>query len=293
MAMRASASHPRTQPHRRQRRGGWSRSQWAAALVGLALGGALAYGYESYLRAGDVSPDSQYGYVFAILGTLMLILVGVGYVLRKRLWRGRFGLLHTALSWHVVGGILALALILAHSAGNFHPRTGSYALYSLIALVISGIIGKQLDKIAPRLAARAALKTLTADGEERLDALVTTLPHKRQRRHERSRPLSQQTRQTTSSIPWDLAYYDLSALPEEIPALLHQQHSGHAHPASPAIEGALASEAVTLRQQMGMERLCLHLIRVWRYLHTALSVVTLALILWHLEFAATLLLTAR
>jgi hypothetical protein len=293
MAMRASASHPRTQPHRRQRLGGWSRSQWAAALVGLALGGALAYGYESYLRAGDVSPDSQYGYVFAILGTLMLILVGVGYVLRKRLWRGRFGLLHTALSWHVVGGILALALILAHSAGNFHPRTGSYALYSLIALVISGIIGKQLDKIAPRLAARAALKTLTADGEERLDALVTTLPHKRQRRHERSRPLSQQTRQTTSSIPWDLAYYDLSALPEEIPALLHQQHSGHAHPASPAIEGALASEAVTLRQQMGMERLCLHLIRVWRYLHTALSVVTLALILWHLEFAATLLLAAR
>ncbi len=62
------------------------------------------------------------------------------------LWRGRFGLLHTALSWHVVGGILALALILAHSAGNYHPRTGSYALYSLIALVVSGIIGKQLDR---------------------------------------------------------------------------------------------------------------------------------------------------
>jgi hypothetical protein len=44
---------------------------------------------------------------------------------------------------------------------------------------------------------------------------------------------------------------------------------------------------------MGMERLCLHLIRVWRYLHTALSVLTLILILWHLEFAATLLLAAR
>jgi len=293
MAMRTGASHPRTQLQRRQRLGGWSRSQWAAALVGLALGGALAFGYVSYLREGDVSPDSQYGYIFAILGTLLLVVVGAGYVLRKRLWRRRFGLLHTALSWHVVGGILALALILAHSAGNFHPRTGSYALYSLIALVVSGIIGKQLDKIAPRLAARAALKTLTADGEERLDALVTTLTWRRQRRHERSRPLSQPTRQTTSSVPWDLAYYDLSAPPEEIPALLHQQHSGHARPASPAMEGALASEAVTIRQQIGMERLCLHLIRAWRYLHTALSVVTLALILWHLEFAATLLLAAR
>jgi hypothetical protein len=63
--------------------------------------------------------------------------------------------------------------------------------------------------------------------------------------------------------------------------------------ASPAVEGALASEATMIRQEMGMERLCLHLIRVWRYLHTVLSVVTLALILWHLEFAATLLLAAR
>ncbi len=296
MAMRAGASHGRTQPqrsHQRQRSGGWSRSQWAATLVGLALGGVLAYGYVTYLLGGDVAPDSGTGYIFAILGTLLLVIVGAGYVLRKRLWRGRFGLLHTALSWHVVGGILALALILAHSAGNYHPRTGSYALYSLIALVVSGIIGKQLDKIAPRLAARAALKTLTADGEERLDALVTTLTWKRQRRRERSRSISQQTRQAASSAPWDLAYYDLSAPPEEIPALLHQQHRGHARAASPAMEGALASEAVTIRQQIGMERLCLHLIRVWRYLHTALSVVTLALILWHLEFAATLLLASH
>jgi hypothetical protein len=281
------------QPHGRQRLGGWSRSQWAAALVGLALGGALAYGYVTYLRQGDVSPDSRTGYIFAILGTLLLVIVGAGYALRKRLWRGRVGLLHTALSWHVVGGILALALIFAHSAGNFHPRTGSYALYSLIALVVSGIIGKQLDKIAPRLAARAALKTLTADGEERLDALVSTLPRKRQRRRERSRSISPLTQHAASSAPWDLAYYDLSAPPEEIPALLHQQRSGYARAASPAMEGALASEAITIRQQMGMERLCLHLIRIWRYLHTALSVVTLALILWHLEFAATLLLAAR
>jgi hypothetical protein len=263
--------------------------------VGLALGGALAYGYVTYLRGGDVAPDSQTGYIFAVLGTLLLIVVGAGYALRKRLWRGRFGLLHTALSWHVVGGILALALIFAHSAGNFHPRTGSYALYSLIALVVSGIIGKQLDRIAPRLAARAALKTLTFEGEERLDALVSTLPHKRQRRRERSRPISQQTRQAASSAPWDLAYYDLSVPHEEIPALLHQQHraSGSARAASPGVAGALASEAVAIRQEMGMERLCLHLIRVWRYLHTTLSVLTLALILWHLEFAATLLLAAR
>ena len=60
-----------------------------------------------------------------------------------------------------------------------------------------------------------------------------------------------------------------------------------------AATSALASESSEIRQAIGIERLCLRLIRVWRYLHTALSVLTLALILWHLEFAATLLLAAR
>jgi hypothetical protein len=301
MAMRAGTSPertrprrwPRRRPRRRPRLGGWSRSQWQATLVGLLLGGGLAYGFVTYLRDGDVAPDSRYGYIFAILGTLLLAVVGAGYLLRKRVWRGRFGLLHAALSWHIVGGILGLALILAHSAGNFHPRTGAYALCSLVALVVSGIIGKQLDRIAPRLAARAAPRSLTADGEERLDALVSTLTVKRLRRRERTRPASHD-QQRASSIPWDLAYYDLSATPDEIPTLLHpHHHRSSGSPVPPSTDEALVSEAVAIRQEIGIERLCLHLIRVWRYVHTALSVLTLALILWHLEFAVTLLLAAR
>lgn len=290
MAIRAGSSPRRAQPRHDARRGGWSGGRWVLALVGLLLGGGLAVIYVEYLRGDDVAPDSGYGYIFAILGTLLLAFVGVGYVLRKRLWRGRFGLLHTALSWHIVGGMLGLALILAHSVGNFHPRTGSYALYSLVALVISGIIGKQLDRIAPRLAARAALKTLTADGEERLETLVSTLAVKRPPRRERSRAARQST---ASSVPWDLAYYDLNATSDEIPTLLRGQFSGSGRAAPSAVESALASDARTIRRAIGFERLCLHLIRVWRYLHTALSVLTLALILWHLEFAATLLLAAR
>lgn len=294
MALRASASSERAQRPYRRRLGGWSRSQWWAAVMALLLGGGLAYGYLTYLRGGDVSPDSFYGYLFAIGGTVLLALTGIGYVLRKRLLRRRFGLLHVALSWHVVGGLLGLGLILAHSVGNFHPRTGTYALYSLIALVISGIIGKQLDRLAPRLAARAALRTLTAEGEERLDTLVDTLAMKRLPRGERQRTARQQVaKHTSSSVPWDLAYYDLSASPDQIPALLHGRgKSSEARPRSSS-SGDLASEAVAIRTAMGVERLCLSLIRVWRYLHTALSILTLGLILWHLEFAATLLLAAR
>jgi hypothetical protein len=195
----------------------------------------------------------------------------------------------------MVGGLLAFLLILMHAAGNFHPRTGTYALCSLTALVVSGIIGKQLDRIAPRLAARAALKTLTSDGEERLEALVGTL----ERRRETRRALAIRRKRATELDgtgagwePWDLAYYTLDARAEEIPSLLQQTRPTSPYP-PPTGTTALASESSEIRRAIGMELFYLRLIRVWRYLHIALSWLTLILILWHLEYAVTLLLGAR
>jgi hypothetical protein len=274
---------------------GWSRSQKLAAAAGLFAGSGLVYVYACYLHSGDVSPDSQHGYVFAIAGTALLVLVGLGYTLRKRLRRARHGLLHAALSWHMVGGLLALLLILMHSAGNFHLRTGTYALCSLIALVVSGIIGKQLDRIAPRLAARAALKTLTSDGEERLEALVGALDRRRETRQAlvtRHKQAGEQGATSTVWEPWDLAYYTLDARAEEIPSLLHHRHPGDAYP-PPTGTAALAVESDEIRRAIGMELFYLRLIHVWRHFHTALCWLTLVLILWHLEYVVTLLISAR
>jgi hypothetical protein len=54
-----------------------------------------------------------------------------------------------------------------------------------------------------------------------------------------------------------------------------------------------ASLSKELRQAIGLEKFLLRLIRIWRYLHIMLSGLTLILILWHLEYAATLLLSSR
>lgn len=285
-----------------RRESGWLGGRASVTLVSLVAGAGLAYLYTAYLGSSDVSPDSVYGYAFAIAGTALLALVGVGYVLRKRLHRNWSGLLHTALTWHIVGGLLGFALILMHAAGNFHPRTGTYALYGLIALVVSGIIGKQLDRIAPRLAARAALSTLSSDGEERLEALVGAL---RDTRHRHGEKPKEEQPPTHTGAPWDLAYFDLGAQPDDIPILLTQsgravrggarrmEGSAAASSAHAAPRGVMATESVVIRLAMGRERFYLRLIRVWRWLHTVLSVVTLGLILWHLEYAAVLLWNAR
>jgi hypothetical protein len=212
----------------------------------------------------------------------------------------RFGLLHTALTWHIIGGLLALALIVMHAAGNFHPRTGTYALCSLIALVVSGIIGKQLDRVAPRLAARVALRTVTREGEERLEALVGALNTKQRQirridslRRDRHRKSPDEHEVSIPPWePWDLAYYDLDASADEIPSLLHRPSSSTVHPTLGGT-GMQASLSEELRQAIGLEKFFLRLIRIWRYLHITLSGLTLILILWHLEYAATLLFNAR
>ena len=305
MAVRATPSPGAQQvPRAPQAGAGWWRRQSTTALTSLVIGGGLAYIYATYLRSDDVSPDSIYGYGFAIAGTLLLVLVGAGYALRKRRRRNWSGLLHTALTWHVVGGLFGLLLILMHAAGNFHPRTGTYALWGLIALVVSGIIGRQLDRVAPRLAARAALATLTTDGEERLEVLVDALHVKRRsRRDKRSRPLQE----ADTSIPWDLAYYDLGAQANEIPTLLKQGATGGprrmtgrpgdaadvAAGATATAKSALVSESAHIRRAIGRERLFLQLVRAWRWVHTLISLVTLGLILWHLEYAAVLLMNAH
>jgi hypothetical protein len=287
-----------------------SGAQWASLWLCLLAGIGLAYLYTMYLQSNDVAPDSMYGYGFAITGTAMLLLVGAGYALRKRLGQRWPGRLHTFLAWHMSGGLLGLVLILMHSAGNFNPRSGTYALYGLIALVISGIIGRVLDRFSPRLAAKAALRALSASGEERLDDLEDELAAIADDAHARRQALQEEGSRGT---PWDLAYYDLDPEVDEISTLLRRGVHGETNrilnlkqlsgPLSVPREqrftpqrqstGALARQAADIQRALGREHFHLQVVRVWRRLHILISLVALGLLIWHLEYAATLLLGAK
>ncbi len=280
---------------------GWrlSRAQRVAALITLLAGGGLAYLYYVwYLHSDDVSPDSVYGYGFAIAGTVLLLLVGIGYVMRKR-WRRQWSRrLHTMLAWHMVGAVLGLVLILMHASGNFNPRSGTYALYGLFALIVSGIIGRVLDRLCPLLAARAALQVLTTSGEERLDDLErqlgAMLSPERSRRPARPRP-------RLSGIPWDMGYYDLDPDVEKIPSLVGMGTGRAADAAPTALRDVshagdrglspreVKRQARAIQSAMAREQFFIQLVRTWRLVHTVISLVFLGLLIWHIEYAVTLL----
>lgn len=148
----------------------FSRAERRAAIVGLALALLLIALYAWYLQGNEIAASSIPGLLFATSGTLLLLLVGIGYALRKRWALTWPGLLHRYLAWHMVGGLLGLLLIFLHTAGNLEQTSGTWTFYGLVGVVISGVVGRMLDWLCPHLAARAALQALDASGVRRRGA---------------------------------------------------------------------------------------------------------------------------
>ena len=276
-----------------------SRSQWAARMTALGVGVAAVYLYRLYLMGSDVAPDSVPGLIFAVLGTALLLLVAVGYVVRKRLRRGGAARLHTALAWHAAGGILGVLLIFMHAAGNFNARSGTYALVALMAVVLSGMVGRLFDRVCPRLAAAAAARTMFPASGAGPGAPVDIVPLFGA--PDRSRHASLVAAQQPG-VPWDLAYYDLDPEVESIPSLLRpsvalpagQTNSprvkprGGRPPHSQSVSRPARPVVASHSGYQGREAFFIQMVRVWRRLHALLSVVALGLLVWHIVFAATL-----
>src|SRR5947208_13499221 len=143
-------------------------------LLGVAVGVVFFVWYIQH--SNDVSPDSIAGYTYAIIGTLFLLLAAVLYSLKRRSHKKRIvGQLHKTLNWHICFGVLGLVFLFLHSFGNFNPRTGTYALYGMIALALSGVIGRFLDRLVPRLITGEVHKALNVMGEDRIETISQKL----------------------------------------------------------------------------------------------------------------------
>jgi hypothetical protein len=291
----------------------------------LVVGGGAFYAW--YTRTGqDASPDSAAGYAFAITGTFFIILSAVLYSRRRRTRKNRVaGQLHASLQWHTCFAIVGLEFLFLHAFGNFNPRSGTYALYGMIALAISGVIGRLLDRLLPRLIAGEAQKALTAQGEDRVElisqklrAIVMHNTADIQGFAPTGTGIEQAPSRSTSLVslsggplsnsfpfeykdqplhtPWDLAYISLEATPQELSREAGQYRFVPDRKSELARPGALMpgaqehiSELGEVERAMQREQFYRYMIRYWRRFHVLLMLLTLGLTLWHLIFAAELL----
>ncbi len=206
-------------------------------------------------------------------------------------------------------------MLFLHSFGNFELVSGTYALFGLVALVISGVIGRILDRFVPRLIAHEVNIALTEQGDDRIESVTRTLQdittyHKEQVHSFKSQSdllVAEKDMQAATAhlvsrdgtaLPtsWDLAYISLAETPQEIERdaehyrLVPDRKSSLSDPSAliPGLQEHMA-ELHTVQQALQRERLYRAIIRYWRVFHVCLSLLTIGLTLWHLEFAATIL----
>jgi hypothetical protein len=294
------------------------------------IGISVAF-YILYSRLSpDTAPDSVAGYAYAIAGTGFMLLSALGFSQYRRARQRSVGRLNAFLNWHVAFGVIALVLLFLHSFGNFNLRSGTYALWGMIALAISGFIGRGLDRIMPRLITEEARKALTAQGDDRIENISQRL-HSIVSHNTREEMRGFQADTSAHSMPgisgltgtpfanarpggakgvgtnstggpvlqtsWDLAYISLDETPQELNRDSTQYRFVPDRKSALARPGALipgAQEHITaledVQKALKREEFYRYIIRYWRAFHICLAVLTIGLTLWHLEYAATLLL---
>jgi hypothetical protein len=297
-------------------------SSWITGLlttvVVIGTGGSF---YALYFQFGnDFAPDSIVGYVFAIAGLCCTLLATLLYTLRRRSHKLAMGQLNTALNWHVYFAIMGITFLFMHSFGDFNAKTGTYALYSLIALVISGIVGRALDRIVPWLIAREVDNILTTQElGTRFIASQSRNPHTQFTPIRLLPPTHSPPSWPPSTIynvgaqfiapednigtqfiaPWDMAFIAPGSKPgsiiseEDIRNFMSNKHevpmqtSMLSHQARQHIAEIRKGEQALQREQFYR-----YIIHYWRLLHIALVLLTIGLIIWHLVYVGQLLLNA-
>jgi lipoprotein signal peptidase len=290
---------------------GGSSARFASTIFTILMIIIAAGIYVWYSRvSNDPTPDSIAGYSFAIAGTFFLVLATVSYARYRNMQKHSVSQMNAKLNWHIAFGIVALFLLLLHCFGNLNPRSGTYALYAMIALVISGAIGKWMDRVLPKMITKEASKALTMQGEDRIESLSrevhSTLVYNSQRLSGfqvdnrggamQSAPASRATVSPTLESSWDLAYISTGELPQEVARdnvqyrFVPDRKSPLADPGAlmPGVKDQM-QEIKRVQHSMERERTYRYIIRYWRIFHVILAIVTVGLTLWHLEFAFSLL----
>jgi hypothetical protein len=155
-----------------------------AASASILLVTSLAiYGASYYILPLDerpfsdkhelLRPSGSIGIKLGILGTVLFFIIFL-YALRKVIpWLGRYGTARHWMDFHVIAGVTAPVLIAFHASFKFQGIAG-FAFWIMVAVALSGVIGRYLYAQIPRSlgAAELSLTELRSTERELSEALL-------------------------------------------------------------------------------------------------------------------------
>ena len=256
-----------------------SKFNWICLGISLIV---YAYLYKVYLEALKLNPYagpySDPLRMFGIVAYILVLLVAA-YKLRRRFARTLPGKVQNWLWLHTWFGILALLVALLHEnyLNILHDlrftqirftegQAGTSALYALLLLVITGIIGRLLDTWQ----ARAIAKEANINGigiaqvvEERLHELEQTIERLSAGKSPTFKMYCSEALRSNTSLPAMLPVL----APNELDHFerVHQVFMQRAH----------------LAHSLKRQKHAIFIIRAWRYVHIPLACLALVIISYH------------
>jgi hypothetical protein len=115
-----------------------------------------------------LKPGGTIGLKLGVIGTVLFFIIFL-YAFRKVIpWLGRFGTARHWMDFHVIAGITAPIVIAFHASFKFNGIAG-FAFWIMLAVALSGIVGRYLYAQIPRSLAAAELSLNELhQGEEKL-----------------------------------------------------------------------------------------------------------------------------
>ena len=155
----------------------------AAAVAFLFVTAIGVYGASYYILPIDqrpysdkhelLRPSGSIGLKLGVVGTVLFFIIFL-YALRKvSPWLGRWGTARHWMDFHVIAGVTAPIVIAFHASFKFQGIAG-FAFWIMLAVALSGIIGRYLYSQIPRSlgAAELSLAELQRGEQELAEALL-------------------------------------------------------------------------------------------------------------------------
>jgi len=155
----------------------------AGATSLLLLAAIAAYGANYYMLPLDqrpysdkyelLKPGGSIGIKLGVFGTVLFFIIFL-YALRKVIpWLNRWGTAKQWMDFHVIAGVTAPFIIAFHASFKFSGIAG-FAFWIMVAVALSGVIGRYLYSKIPRslTAAELSLNELHLSERELTEALL-------------------------------------------------------------------------------------------------------------------------
>jgi hypothetical protein len=120
---------------------------------------AITLVYAGVVVALEVVPAASdlFGHGLGIVGFLLMLMTETLYSLRKRSRRAHWGRMASWLRFHIFSGLVGPYMVLLHTSWKFNGLAGIVTAL-MIAVVISGIVGRYIYTAVPRTADGVELK---------------------------------------------------------------------------------------------------------------------------------------